>query len=318
MLVTFLGVVGAAQAQTPAPAPGPTETSTAAPTPAPVPAPQLPAVPDATAVDLYKQGRRLLAEGKWAEGCPKFDAIFATTPTPAVLINIGDCHAHDGKLATAYADYERARILNQGTQPVERRLELEGEIQKQIIALLPRLPKLQVVVEKPIVGMTVRRDGQVLPPGAFGAELSVDPGAHEVTAEAPGFVAQKYAVSLTEGEKQTVRVVLTAPPESVASRYAGAIAAGSVAVVLGGVTAGLGAWTVSTHHDIVTRCAEGEQACKDEAAALQSRGTVTNVFLGLAGAAAVTAGVLVLVEGSKTPKVEVAVSGTGMAVRGRW
>ncbi len=269
-------------------------------------------------MDLYNQGRQLIAENRWAEACPKFDAVFATTPTAFVLTNIGDCHAHDGKLATAFADYERARILNRGTQPPERRPALEEHIQQQLKALLPRIPKLQVVVEKPIAGMTVRRDGQVLQPGAFGAELSVDPGAHEVTAEAPGFVPQKYAVSLREGEKQTVRVVLTAPPESVASRYAGAIAAGGVAVVLGGVTAGLGAWTVSTHHDIVTRCADGEQPCKDEAAALQSRGTVTNVFVGLAGAAAVTAGVLVLVERSKTPKVEVAVSGTGAIVRGRW
>lgn len=316
MLVTFLGVVGAARAQTPAPAPGPTETSTAAPTPAPAPPQSV--VPDATTVDLYNLGRQLIAEGKWAEACPKFDAVLATTVTAKVLISVGDCRAHEGKLTAAYAAYDRARIVNPATQPAERRVELDALIQRQLKDLLPRLPKLQVAVEKALPGLVVRRDGDVVQPGAFGVDLPVDPGAHEVTAEAPGFLPQKYAVSLKEGEKQTVRVVLTAPPESVASRYAGAIVAGSVAVVLGGVTAGLGAWTVSTHHDIVTRCAEGEQACKDEAAALQSRGTVTNVFLGLAGAAAVTAGVLVLVERSKTPKVEVAVSGTGVFVRGRW
>ena len=41
---------------------------------------------------------------------------------------------------------------------------------------------------------------------------------------------------------------------------------------------------MTSHHDLKTKCAEGLQACKDEQAALQSRGTATNVVLGFAGA----------------------------------
>src|SRR5262249_37229282 len=153
-------------------------------------------------------------------------------------INIGDCHEHDGKLTAAYADYQRARVLNPGTQPADRRPALDGLIQEGLVRLGAWLPRLRIVVDKPLVGLVVRQDGKDVPPGAFGSDLPVEPGAHEVNAEAPGFVPQKYTVSLREGEKQTVRVALSPPPESIASRYAGAIGASAGAVVLGGVAAG--------------------------------------------------------------------------------
>lgn len=257
-------------------------------------------------------------QGRWAEACPKFDAILATQQNAALLINIGDCHAHDGKLATAYADYMRARVLNSGTPTLERRQALENEIQKRLTDLLPRIPTLEIRVDTPVPDLTVRRDGQPVLPGARDTPLRVDPGTHEVTAEAPGLRPKKYVITLKAGDKQIVNVALSAEPEKASTRYAGAIAAGSVAVVLGGVTAGLGAWTVSSHHDIVTKCALGEQACRDEAAALQNRGIATNVVLGLAGAAAVTAGVLFFVEHSKVPKVEAALTPAGLTVQTRW
>jgi hypothetical protein len=305
---------GAARAQTPAAQPDAAAQSTALP-PAPAPT-SPPPVPDAAAVDLYKQARKLVDEGNWKEACPKLEAVLAMQETPALRISLGDCHEHDGRLAAAYADYQRAQVLNQGTTPPARQAELEANIQERLTKLDPRLPRLRILIESPVAGIVVHRDGTIVPAGAFGAELPVEVGAHEVTAEAPGRVPQKQVISIKEGEKQTVRIALAAPPESGASRYAGTIVAGSLAVALGGVTAGLGAWTVGSHHDIVTKCAEGTQPCKDEAAALSMRGTLTNVFLGLSGAALVTAGVVFFaVERPKAAKAEVALSGTGASVR---
>lgn len=270
---------------------------------------------DAAFIDLYTQGRALLKAGNWEAGCAKIDAARAMKETTAVMINVGDCLAHRGALAAAFSAYTRARALNTDR---DRRDALEAEIKERLTELGPRLPRLKVSLETQISGATVKQDGQLLGPGALGTDLPVEVGAHEVTAEAPGRVPFRVTVTLREKETQTV-VVRLLSEQSSARRYAGTIGLGVTAVALGGVTAALGGWTVSTHPQIVTECARGEAACKAEASALQTRAMVTNVFLGLSIAAAAGAGVVFLaVERPAAKKVQVGLYPGGLAVGGNW
>src|SRR3954468_15943585 len=79
----------------------------------------------AAAESLFKTARALLDKGDWAAACPKFEASLALNPSASTAINIARCHEHDGKLATAWEDYNRALVLNRETKGAERQRQLE-------------------------------------------------------------------------------------------------------------------------------------------------------------------------------------------------
>lgn len=188
----------------------------------------------AAAEALFRDARELVGQGRHAEGCPKFEASFALDPSTGTLLNIAKCHEHDGKLATAWADYTQALVLNLETKGDERQRALE-QIAKQALAdLAPRVPKLRVAVSRPVPGLRVLRDGEELPAATLGEALPVDPGSHEVRASAPGYLAETQAVVLAEGKTEVVEIALVAEPIPKSGAPGWAWASGAVGVALAG------------------------------------------------------------------------------------
>jgi hypothetical protein len=158
---------------------------------------------------LFKAARALVEAGKYAEGCPKFEASLALHPSASTMLNIAQCHEHEGKLATAWEDYHKALTLNRETQGEQRRKGLEAIANKGIAALDPKLPRLRVVVEGAPQGLEVFRDGKALPAGALGEPLPADPGPHEVRVTAPGHKEETRSVTLSQGKTETLTLTLT-------------------------------------------------------------------------------------------------------------
>lgn len=158
---------------------------------------------------LFKAARALVEAGSWPEGCQKFEASLALNPSASTMLNIARCHEHDGKLATAWGDYNRALVLNHETQGAERRKGLESVARQGVDGLESRLPKLRVVIANPPAGLDVQRDGAALPIAALGEPLPIDPGPHEIRASAPGKKPEARTVTLEEGKTATVEFTLT-------------------------------------------------------------------------------------------------------------
>jgi hypothetical protein len=153
-------------------------------------------------------------------------------PAASTLLNIAKCHEHYGRLARAWADYKRAVVLNQDTPGAERRKTLADLAKRGIEALEPRLPRLKIVVamsvnERP-PGLRVTRDGQELPLAVLGEVVPVDPGDHEVAAEAPGYTSEPRKVKLEEGKTVEVELTLTKASEAPKAADPGATAPPSV------------------------------------------------------------------------------------------
>lgn len=232
-----------------------------------------PADAKALAEQLFNQARELAKAEQWAEACPKFEASFRYDPVLGTKLNLATCYEKTGKLASAWGLYRDAVELARKAGDSKR----ADYAQRQAIALEPRLPKLTIsVAGSPPAELVVKRDGNPIDAGAFGASLYVDPGEHEITAEAPGYQAFRKTLTLEEKQRESVEVpalvaqpaevrapaaplpspVLEraeAPPPSRTRWYVG-LGVGGAGLAAAGVGLAFGAMASSTHDDIEALC----------------------------------------------------------------
>lgn len=166
----------------------------------------------AMAEQLFNQARDLVKAEKWAEACPKFEASLRYDPVLGTRLNLATCYERTGKLASAWGLYRDAIELATKANDPKR----ADYAKKQAVALEPRLPKLLITLpENSPAGLIIARNGTALDPGVIGVALYVDPGTHEVTASAPGFVPFKQRITLVEGKVETLAIpTLTAEPRA--------------------------------------------------------------------------------------------------------
>ncbi|MFO0758115.1 MAG: hypothetical protein U0359_16585 [Byssovorax sp.] len=165
------------------------------------PAPEAKAAAEA----LFDEGRRLKADGKYPEACPKFEESQKLAPGMGTLYNLSDCYEHIGRTASAWAGFREVAALAGAAGQAEREKDARGRIS----ALEPKLIRLKVTVQKDGAppGIEVKRDGAVMSPGVWGTAIPIDPGRHQVTAIAPGKRPWERMVDLQQaGETVTVEV----------------------------------------------------------------------------------------------------------------
>lgn len=159
---------------------------------------------DAAAADaLFEEGRRLMGEKRHAEACAKFEGSYREEATLGTLLNLANCREIAGQLATAWARWGEAEA--RARQAGDDRASLARERRD---ALVPRLPKLTVVVINPRPGLTVLRDDTELAPGSFGSALPTDPGTHVIQVVRADGVLHRQELQLAEGQQLRVELDL--------------------------------------------------------------------------------------------------------------
>jgi len=161
-----------------------------------------PADNTALAEQLFNEGRDLGKANKWDQACPKFEQSLRYDPALGTRLNLATCYEKIGKLASAWGQYRQAADLAAKTGDKRRDYAV-----KQATALEPRIPRLTIVAPKTAPpGLVVQRDGTAIDAGLLGTGLFVDPGAHEVTASAPGFAPFKGSITVAEGKSETLTI----------------------------------------------------------------------------------------------------------------
>jgi hypothetical protein len=141
----------------------------------------------AAAQTLYDEGRRLASVGQWGDACPKLAESQRLDPTPVTAFYLADCYEHVGRTASAWSTFlELAAITHRTGGP--KAAERERVARSRAAALEPKLARLEIdiPVASRVEGLVVKRDGEVVGEGQWGAPLPVDPGPHTVEAHAPG------------------------------------------------------------------------------------------------------------------------------------
>jgi hypothetical protein len=225
---------------------------------------------------LFREGRRLMKEGKFADACPKLEESQRIDPKLGTLLNLAACHAAIGRTATAWAEYNEA--ASQATHA--GRAEYVEIARKQIAELGA---------------------------GSLGSALPVDPGKHAIVAKAPGHKTWSQEVDVAKGPSTaTVSIpqleveAVVEPKPIVADRplrreeppqpsYALTWTLGAVTVVSAGVGTYFGLRAVSKNSQAEEKCPGG--LCRDDGLDLdhqaRTSATISTIAFGVTVAAAV-------------------------------
>jgi len=151
---------------------------------------------------LFEEGRRLLAAGKYQEACAKLEETRKLYAGPGVLLNLGDCYEHLGRTASAWAAFgESADAASRAGRSDE-----QAEANRRRTLLTPRVPHLVVKVTKETQGLVITRDGATVPRSDWGQPVAVDPGQHDIRADAAGLHWESRSDVPQSGETVTVTV----------------------------------------------------------------------------------------------------------------
>jgi hypothetical protein len=197
---------------------------------APVHAQTAPSSDPAAAQALFDQGKKLMAEGKPLEACPKFAESQRLDPGVGTLLNLAACYETTGQLASAWSKFLEAESAARN----ENNADAANVAHTRAGALAPKLSKIVVSVAgagtaAEVPGLEVRRDDVIVGRAQWGVSIPVDPGMHRIRASAPNYEAWEQEVDV-KGQGSNVAITVPslrpAPPSPAAAPSSGSVAPG--------------------------------------------------------------------------------------------
>lgn len=272
--------------------------------------------------ELANRGFELFEAGQYAEALQALQAAEAEFHAPTILLHLARTQVRLGRLVEAKASYERiiGEALPPGAPPAF--LEAQSAARAELAEVVKRAPTVEILVHGPgAEGARVAVDGV---DAAAGQRLLQNPGHHTISVRAQGAAEVLREVTLAEGAAERVEIDLApasggASPSADAAPRRGSILPAAVAFGVSGVALGIGAvtglMTFSRVSDLEKDCPD--QRCpptlEDELGSARTLGTVSDVSFVVAGLAATTGVVLLLMrpEEPRSPQV-------GMVVKPSW
>ena len=149
---------------------------------------------------LFKKGKKLLAEKKFAEACETFEDVDKLDPGIGAKLNVARCYEEWGRLATAYRWYIDAQAM--ATESKDDRLPKIKELVEELDMNVPRLVIRIPDGADPDVLATVRLDGNPIEASFFNSEQRIDPGPHVIEFVVAGDKKKKTAPLERGGESE--------------------------------------------------------------------------------------------------------------------
>jgi hypothetical protein len=166
-----------------------------------------PALAQPTAHDradaLFRQGKSLLEQGRYAEACAMLSESFGLDPATGTLLALALCHEGAGKLATASTEFEQVAQDSEKAGRTDR-AALAREHQAALTPLLSHLT-LGVPVSVVVPGLVIRVDGHAVPQHSWNKAIPIDPGPHTIEALAPG--KRRWSASIEVGQTADAKAV---------------------------------------------------------------------------------------------------------------
>jgi hypothetical protein len=158
------------------------------------------------AEQLFRDGKRLMTEGKIAEACTAFEGSYRKDAAVTTLLNLADCREKNGQFASAWGHFIDAERETRGNAAVasfnstakDRAGRLEGRLSYLII---------NVPDEARVDGLEITRNGQPVDAAEWNRDIPVDGGVWKIAGKAPAYEAWSTEVTVgKEKDKQSVNV----------------------------------------------------------------------------------------------------------------
>ena len=250
----------------------------------------------------------------------KFESSYHLDEVLGTLLNLASCHETQGRLATAWGEFNEALTISKKADLAAR----QKFAKEHIAAIEPKLSHLTVTVADAasVDGLQVTIDRVALPRGAWGTPVPVDSGSHAITAAAPGHVAWESSVKLSQAAAESVSIpaLATLPPPPPPTATAALSSApppprspwkrpvGFAALGVGAVGIGIGSYFGARALNLGAESAAGCQpdgSCTAGAYDAFGRGktaaTMSDIFLIAGVAMAAGGGVLLIVDAVDRP-----------------
>lgn len=167
---------------------------------------------------LFEQGKELIAAGRHAEACTKFDESQRLDPGIGTQFNLADCYERVGRFASAYALYVDVAAHSKTAGQAQR----EAVARERAEALKPKITRLVIVIPEAVKvdGLEVQRDGTAVGSAQWGLPIPIDPGVHKVRVKAPGKQPWEGSIEVPNDAQQhavSVPTLLNAPQQEQAA-----------------------------------------------------------------------------------------------------
>ena len=249
----------------------------------------------AIAETAFTRGKELMAQGKAAEACPKFEESHRLDPSVGALLNLGRCYEQLERTASAWVRYKEAATLARSLGQAER----ETVARDLAKTLEPKLSRVRIEATKRVEGMRITRNGEEVGLALLGDPLPVDAGKLKIEVVAPGYA--RWTTEIEIGKEADLKTVLIpelkvdpaagSPPSS--GLRTAAFVVGGVGVAALGAGAVFGGLAVQSKGEADPLCPN--KVCKPEGFThiedAKSKALISSVALGV-GAGALAAGVV--------------------------
>ncbi len=251
-----------------------------------------------------EEGLRLFEAGKWASAYDAFQRADEIFHAPTLVLYMAHCRRSQGKLIEARALYEKVASETVPKGAPDQFAKAVASAREELDRIRKRIASVRVTFSPPApASTTLKIDGVAVSAeqGASGAEL--DPGDHEIVAEADKASAIHRTISLKEGEAAEIPLSFAKADDRGPStpRRRGSIVPGAIALGVGGAFVGVGAVTgimaFTKIADIKSRCRPDGHCLKadqPEASTARTLTTVSTVGF-VVGGVALAAGAVLLV-----------------------
>jgi hypothetical protein len=162
------------------------------------------------------EGVKASNEKRWADAADLFTRAESLVHSPVHLLYLARAQEKLGHLVKARENYTRVIREHLGADSPDAFKQAQASAQQEVGALEPRLAAITVKLGGQKGDVTVTMDGEKVPPALVGLPLPVDPGSHTFQAAGTDLKSDPVAVTVTEGGKDSVTLVVKSVPGTVA------------------------------------------------------------------------------------------------------
>lgn len=249
-----------------------------------------------------EQGLRLFEASQWEDAYGAFQAADTLYHAPTLVLYMAHCRRNQGKLLEARELYEKVAAEPVPKGAPEQFGKAVASARAELDSLNLRVPSVRVSISGAAASLArVTIDGAKVSAAEQASGKPLDPGSHEILAEADGGVSARKTITLKVGEAAWVELVLAKAAKPAGASMFEARLPAVIAFGVGGVGVAVGVIAGSLSlvkiNDIRSRCTDDGHCLKsDKGNASAAQALVTTSTVGfVAGGVGLAAGTLLWV-----------------------